>query len=144
FGIWRERVWRARSRAAARVPAPTRGDSYRRRSAPVIAARLWKNAATGDIAKLLQTSPVPVALIECKVLQRRKALDSIAIGRSRVLPGRELVIERGDLVQPIDDLFVGHRGCVTTSPFRFFAEERGISRNRGVRQRVIHIDLTFA
>jgi len=50
---------------------------------------------------VLATSPnfynitVPVALIECKVLQRRKALDSIAIGRSRVLPGRELVIQRG-------------------------------------------------
>jgi hypothetical protein len=52
--------------------------------------------------------------------------DLVAIGRSRILPGRKLVIERGDLVQPIDDLFVGHRGCIATSPLRFFAEERGI------------------
>ena len=34
-----------------------------------------------------------------------KALDLVAIGRSRVLPGRELVIQRSYLVQPIDDLF---------------------------------------
>jgi hypothetical protein len=76
--------------------------------------------------------------------ERRKALDLVAIGRSKVLPSRKLLIERGDLVQPIDDLFVGHRGSVATSPFRFFAEERGISRNRGVRQSLIHIALTFA
>jgi hypothetical protein len=68
----------------------------------------------------------------------------VAIGRYRVLPGRELVIERGDLVQPIDNPFVDHRSGVTTSFFRFFAEERGSSRNRSVRQRLIHIDLTFA
>jgi hypothetical protein len=47
-------------------------------------------------------------------------------------------------MQPIDDPFVGHRGCVTTSSFRFFAEERAISRKRGVRRHLIHIDLTFA
>ena len=57
----------------------------------------------------------------------------IAIGRYKVLPSRELVIERGDLIQPIDNPFVGHRGCVATSSFRFFAEERGSTRNRGVR-----------
>jgi hypothetical protein len=42
---------------------------------------------------------------------------------------------------PVDDLFVGHRGCVTTSPFRFLPEERGIGRSRGIRQRFIHVDL---
>ena len=35
-----------------------------------------------------------------------KALDLVPIGRSRVLPGRELVIQRSYLVQPIDDLFL--------------------------------------
>jgi hypothetical protein len=59
-----------------------------------------------------------------EALGRWKALDLVAIGRSRALPSRELVIERGDLVQPIDDLLVSHRGCVATSPFRLFAEER--------------------
>ena len=57
----------------------------------------------------------------------------VVVGRPRVLSRREFVIERGDLVQPIDDLFVGHCGGVATSPFRFLAEERGIGRNRGVR-----------
>jgi hypothetical protein len=38
------------------------------------------------------------------------------------LPGGELVIQRGYLVQPIDDLFLGHRGCVATSSFRFLPE----------------------
>jgi len=71
------------------------------------------------------------------------ALDSVAIGRSRVLPGRQLVIERGNLVQPFDDRFVGHRSCVATSSFRFLAEERGVGRNRSVRQRLIHVDLTL-
>jgi hypothetical protein len=50
------------------------------------------------------------------------ALDSVAVSRPRVLSRREFVIERGDLVQPIDDLFVGHCGRVATSPFRFLAE----------------------
>ena len=72
------------------------------------------------------------------------ALDSVAIGRSRVLPGRELVIERGNLVQPFDDRFVGHRSCVATSSFRFLPEERGVGRSCGVRQPLIHVILTFA
>ena len=72
------------------------------------------------------------------------ALDLVAIGRSRVLPGRELVIQRSYLVQPIDDLFLGHRGCVATSSFRFLPEERGIGRSCGVRKPVIHVILTFA
>jgi hypothetical protein len=59
------------------------------------------------------------------------ALDSVAVSRPRVLSRREFVIELGDLVQPIDDLFVGHCGRVATTPFRFLAEERGIGRNRG-------------
>src|SRR5437762_5071911 len=82
--------------------------------------------------------------LDCDGLGHRKAPDSVAIGWSRVVPDRELVIECGDLVQPIDDPFVGHRGCVATSPLRFFSEERGISRNRGVRRHLIHTDLTFA
>ena len=68
----------------------------------------------------------------------------VAIGWSRVLPGGELVIQRGNLVQPIDDLFVSHRRCVATSPSCFLPEERGIGRNRGVRQRFTHVDLTFS
>ena len=64
----------------------------------------------------------------------------VAIGWSRVLPGGELVIQRGNLVQPIDDLFVSHRRCVATSPSCFLPEERGIGRNRGVRQHFIHVD----
>ncbi|HWZ67933.1 MAG TPA: hypothetical protein VNW89_08900 [Stellaceae bacterium] len=45
-----------------------------------------------------------------------------AVGWSGVLFGGELVIARGDLVQPIDDFFVSHCGCVAASPFRFLAE----------------------
>ena len=55
-----------------------------------------------------------------------KLLDLIAISQSGVLPGRELIIERGDLVQPIDDLFVDHRSRIASSPFRFLPEERPI------------------
>ena len=58
-------------------------------------------------------------------------------------PAASSSLQRGNLVQPIDNLLVGHRGCVATSPFRFFPEERGIGRNRGVRQRFTHVDLTF-
>jgi hypothetical protein len=60
--------------------------------------------------------------------------------------GQKLELEeiaRGDLVQPIDDFFVGHCGCVAASPFRFLAEKRGIGGDRGVRQRFIHVDLTL-
>lgn len=73
-----------------------------------------------------------------------RAFDLIAIGRSTVSPGREFVIRRGNLVQPIDDRFFGHRGCIATSPFRFLPEQSGIGRNRGVGQRLIHVDLTLA
>ena len=64
------------------------------------------------------------SLEEVRPSSTGKALDLVAIGRSRVLPGREFVIQRGYLVQPIDDLFLGHRGCVATSSFRFLPEER--------------------
>ena len=37
----------------------------------------------------------------------------------------------------------GHCGCVAASTFRFLAEKRGIGRNRGVRQRLTHVDLTL-
>jgi hypothetical protein len=104
-----------------------------------------------ELAAAVGSEPVPRrtlsgkrCLEESRAKQLREGARLVAIGRSRVLPRRELVIQRGDLVQPIDDLFVGHRGCVATSPFRFSPEERGIGRNRGVRQHLIHIDLTFA
>jgi hypothetical protein len=58
--------------------------------------------------------------------QRAGLLDLVAISQSGVLPGRELIIERGDLVQPIDDLLVDHRSCIAPSPFRFLPEERCI------------------
>lgn len=75
-------------------------------------------------------------------LANAKPLDLVAIGQSSVLPGRELVIERGDLVQPIDDLFIDHRSGIAPSPFRFPPEEPRVGRNRGVRQCLIHIVLT--
>jgi hypothetical protein len=84
------------------------------------------------------------SLEEVRPSSTGKALDLVAIGRSRVLPGRELVIQRGYLVQPIDDLFLGHRGCVATSSFRFLPEKRGVGRSCGVRQPLIHVILTFA
>jgi hypothetical protein len=59
-------------------------------------------------------------------LASAKLLDLVAISQSGVLPGRELIIERGDLVQPIDDLLVDHRSCIAPSPFRFLPEERRI------------------
>ena len=73
----------------------------------------------------------------------KAALGLFAIGRSKVLPGGEFVIERGYLVQSIDDLFVSHCGCVAARPFRFLAEKRGIGGDRGVRERFIHVDLTL-
>ena len=39
-------------------------------------------------------------------LANAKPLDLVAIGQSGVLPGRELIIKRGNLVQSIDDLFL--------------------------------------
>ena len=60
------------------------------------------------------------------MLANSKSLDLVAIGQSSVLPGRELVIERGDFVQPINDLPVDHRGCIAPSPFCFLPEERRI------------------
>jgi hypothetical protein len=45
-------------------------------------------------------------------LANAKPLDLVAIGQSGVLPGRELIINRGDLVQPIDDVLVDHRGGI--------------------------------
>ena len=56
-------------------------------------------------------------------LANAKPLDLVAIGQSSVLPGRELVIERGNLVQPIDDLFIDHRSGIAPSPFCFLPEE---------------------
>ena len=59
-------------------------------------------------------------------LANAKPLDLVAIGQSRVLPGRELIIKRGNLVQSIDDLFVDHRSGIAPSPFRFLPEKRRI------------------
>src|SRR6516162_2670272 len=67
------------------------------------------------------------------------AFDLVAVSRPRVLPDCEFVIEGCDFVQPVDNFFVSRRGCVATGPFRFLAEKRSIGRDRGVRQRLIHI-----
>jgi hypothetical protein len=56
-----------------------------------------------------------------------KTLALVTIGRSRVLPGRELFIERGDLVQTVDNRFISHRGGIATSSFRFLVEERAVA-----------------
>jgi hypothetical protein len=75
---------------------------------------------------------------------RTQRLGLLAVGAPEALPGRELVIERGNLVQPVDDLFVCHRGRVAASAGRFLAEERGVGRKCGVWQGVVvHVDLTF-
>ena len=63
---------------------------------------------------------------ERKNLANAKSLDLVAIGQSGVLPGRELVIERGDLVQAIDNLLVDNRSGIAPSPFCFLPEERRI------------------
>ena len=73
----------------------------------------------------------------------KAALGLFAVGWPRVLAGREFVIESGDLVQSVDDFFVGHCGRVAASPVRFLAEKRGIGRNSGVGQHFIHVDLTL-
>ena len=65
-----------------------------------------------------------------------------AVGWSGVLFGGELVIERGDLVQPIDDFFRSLR-LRSGEPVPLRAEKRGIRGDRGVRQRFIHVDLTL-
>jgi hypothetical protein len=91
------------------------------------------------VAGSAKTSP---RTAKCQMPSVRRSL--VAIGRSGVLPRRELIIQRGDLVQPIDDLFVGRCGCVATCPIRLLPKERGVRRNCGVREDPLHVDLTFA
>jgi hypothetical protein len=83
----------------------------------------------------------PWALGKYGGTQRRRSVYSRSVGPGSCPAASS--IERGDLVQPINDLFVGHCGCVAASPFRFLAEKRGIGGDRGVRRRFIHVDLTL-
>jgi hypothetical protein len=53
------------------------------------------------------------------------------------LPGRELIIERGDLVQPIDDLLVDHRSCMAPSPFAGLTQEQLAQQRMHTTQAVI-------
>src|SRR5215831_8085828 len=72
---------------------------------------------------LSKTAPKIASLVD----KRAAIRDRFSRGQSAqgfVRP--RVVIDGGDLIQPVDDLFVRHRGRVATSPFRFLAEERGI------------------
>src|SRR5262249_20618107 len=110
----REATWtldRGEPNATAIPPSPGRPASGGTMTPPEIACPLSKAALSRQSGR--------------KSVQVY-AIDLVAVSRPKVLADREFVIDGGDLVQPVDDLFVRHRGRVATSPFRFLAEERGI------------------
>ena len=92
-----------------------------RTRSPFVSPRFGRDAGAVNFPQLFAVENRPRPLVRSKA-RSTKPLDLVAVSPSEALPGREFVIKRGNLVQPIDNLFVGHRRCVATSPFRRLAK----------------------